>query len=219
MAQAYTKNVWTQGALPAVDATVLIGWENGIYLASAPLVTSLPGSPVDGQEVNYLADATNGVVWHLVYRAASGKWLMSGGPQLHSEIANGGNGYLAALNNAYGDLGSPSSPGPSIVVPLAGDYYLSYGFFCYFSNISNANPVGYASPQIGATAATDQDSVQAAPGFTVPAGQQHMHNEARTIKKVGLAAGSTIMLKFKYQNAPPVLTDNRWLDLIPIKVG
>src|SRR5262245_59117871 len=27
------------------------------------LVSSLPGSPTDGQEVYYLADATNGVIW------------------------------------------------------------------------------------------------------------------------------------------------------------
>jgi hypothetical protein len=34
------------------------------------LVTALPATPVDGQECHFVADATNGVVWHMKYRAA-----------------------------------------------------------------------------------------------------------------------------------------------------
>jgi hypothetical protein len=35
-----------------------------------PYVTALPPGPVNGQEVFYAADATNGVIWHLRYRSA-----------------------------------------------------------------------------------------------------------------------------------------------------
>lgn len=215
MAAPYTKTSWIED-VTKTDPTNLANMENGIYLASAPIVTSLPGSPVNGQEVNYLADATNGVTWHLVYVGSLGKWVCTGGTPLHAEIANGGNGTGGLAANTYGD---PAAPGPSLVAPLAGDYLLTFGFYCYFSNIGNANPVGMMSPQIGATAAIDQDCVIAAPGFTVPAGQQHMHNEARTIKKTGVAAGTTILMKHKWQNASPVLVDNRFFDLMPVKVG
>lgn len=54
--------------------------------AVAPaLVSTLPASPYDGQEVFYLADAAAGVVWHLCYRAASPsayKWEFVGGASL-----------------------------------------------------------------------------------------------------------------------------------------
>jgi hypothetical protein len=53
------------------------------------LVTVLPGSPFDGQEVFFNADSTNGVIWHLRYRSpASGGgtygWEYVGGPPLTS---------------------------------------------------------------------------------------------------------------------------------------
>ena len=47
-----------------------------------PLVAALPASPTDGQEVRYLADAVNGVIWSLRYRAGSSspyKWEFVGG--------------------------------------------------------------------------------------------------------------------------------------------
>src|SRR4030095_11342304 len=50
-----------------------------------PLVSALPGSPFDGQEIYYLADATNSVIWHLRYRAGSSsayKWEFIGGMYL-----------------------------------------------------------------------------------------------------------------------------------------
>lgn len=79
-------------------------------------VTSLPASPVDGQEVYYLADATTGVVWHLRYRAASSssyKWEFVGGPPLHSANFSGAHN---SSQNYYIDSGI------SLTVPLAGEY-------------------------------------------------------------------------------------------------
>jgi len=47
--------------------------------------TSLPASPKDGQEYDYIADETNGIVWRLRYRSASAsahKWEFVGGAPL-----------------------------------------------------------------------------------------------------------------------------------------
>src|SRR5213080_2977053 len=113
MAQAYTKTTWVPNAPPGVSADRLNNIETGIFLSSAPLVTSLPPTLVDGQECNYLADATNGVVWHLVYRAALGKWLFTGGPDLVARYSS--DVQLAVTNTVY------TIP-VSVVVPIAGDY-------------------------------------------------------------------------------------------------
>jgi|GEM_PF-5745902 hypothetical protein len=92
-----------------------------------PLVTVLPANPVDGQEVYFLADATNGVIWRLRYRAyqADGttpnpstfKWEVVGGAPLLSATDTtirqlpAGTTTYTALTGAL-----------SITVPLAGDY-------------------------------------------------------------------------------------------------
>lgn len=85
-----------------------------------PIVTALPPTPVDGQEVRFLADATNGIVWNLRYRAASAsayKWEVLGGPALDVES-------WGTLSVASG--GSPVNDASNVItVPLAGQYDFS----------------------------------------------------------------------------------------------
>jgi hypothetical protein len=106
-------------------------------VTNIPLVTSLPASPVDGQEVYYVADATNGVIWHLRYRAAapgSYKWEMVGGSGLYVwDPASTGNG---AIQNAWTD--GTDGAKPTITLPLAGDYDLEdVGFYYIYENAVN----------------------------------------------------------------------------------
>jgi hypothetical protein len=82
-------------------------------------VTALPSSPVDGMEVYYqsAAMATNGIVWHLRYRAASAsayKWEFVGGSQLVARYGS----VVAVSATSYTNIG----PTPFLVFPLAGDY-------------------------------------------------------------------------------------------------
>ena len=91
---------------------------------SATYVTTLPSSPVDGQEVYYQADGTNGVIWHLRYRSGSAstyKWEYVGGTALSSEVP-ASEGIPAS--GSYGNL---ATVGPSVTVPLAGDYDIYAG--------------------------------------------------------------------------------------------
>jgi hypothetical protein len=94
-----------------------------VPLASAPLVTSLPSAPIVGQEVRYVADATNGVYWNLHYDGlGTYPWKFIGGRELTSMVlANQGVGLTT---NTYIDLGTV---GPQITVPLAGDYRIEWG--------------------------------------------------------------------------------------------
>lgn len=84
----------------------------------AGTVTVLPGSPVDGQVVNFLADAATGVIWQLRWRAAGGtyKWEFVGGtPMKHKvdtdEAFTGGTTYVDG-----------ATVGPRLTLPLPGEY-------------------------------------------------------------------------------------------------
>jgi hypothetical protein len=89
------------------------------------LVTALPENSVDGQEIIYVADAANGVVWRFRYREASSsthKWEFVGGSSLNMGV-KGGNEWTPAHINEAEIIPS----GPSITVPLAGDYDFTAG--------------------------------------------------------------------------------------------
>jgi hypothetical protein len=62
-----------------------------VPLASAPLVTSLPSTGnIDGQEVRYLIDDTNGTIWNLRWRASANRWEpISGFESDRNRIING----------------------------------------------------------------------------------------------------------------------------------
>ena len=94
-----------------------------VATASPPqYVTSLPSNPVDGQTVVYAADATNGVMWTLRYRAASSssyKWEVIGGPPMSAY--NYDSGALTTSGTAYTVV---TITNPSLTLPLAGDYML-----------------------------------------------------------------------------------------------
>lgn len=169
----------------------------------APLVTALPSSPVDGQRVDYLADPA-GVVWPLRYRAAepgAHKWYAAGATAVHAAVDASVSSTLAA----YGDLSG--SPGPAITLPLAGDFDVTHG--AEIDASVGGTATGRQSFAVGATSASDADSVHAGPAVTsTPMCQR---------RKTGLAASTTITAKYKAPNGATFL--RRWLAVTPIRVG
>jgi hypothetical protein len=95
--------------------------------------------------VYYLADAANGIVWHLRYRAASSspyKWECVAGGALIAEVGAGGTviGSIYAL---------PSGSNAAVALPLAGDYEVQVfanvqtsatGMAVFVTPAVNANP-------------------------------------------------------------------------------
>jgi hypothetical protein len=83
---------------------------------------SLPGSPVNGQELYFQADAGTGAVWHLRYdsslRSGAGAWSVMGGPPLSSYWTGGS----STTSTSYVDLGGA----PSITAPVSGYYLMTY---------------------------------------------------------------------------------------------
>lgn len=96
---------------------------DGYSSVSPPLRTTLPGSPVDGQEIYYQADVTNGVVWHLRYRAGAStyKWECLGGARLRAGVT-ASNAWTSPA--AFAWQNAPG--GPAVTLPLAGEYELDW---------------------------------------------------------------------------------------------
>lgn len=120
------------------------------------LVTSLPGSPSDGQEVYYQAtdgDGTSSVIWHLRYRAGSSqpyKWEFVGGGKLVVERA-------VNIGAASGSAYTTYDTGPALALPLAGVYDIEV--YSQSAQVENVGNQGWISYQIGATAAVDTDGI------------------------------------------------------------
>jgi hypothetical protein len=178
---------------------------------SAPArVTSLPGSPVDAQEVYYVADATNGVIWHLRYNAGSAsayKWEFVGGPNLYAEVQTG-EGTASAT---FADL---ATVGPSITVPLAGDYLVSIGVRI---NATTAAVYGRMSFAVGGTAAAVNDSAEAT-SINGTSGLYDYMSAFQTTRKLAVAAAAAIVAKYNAGGATATF-QNRRLLVAPIRVG
>jgi hypothetical protein len=174
-------------------------------------VTSLPASPQPGDICIYqnASMATNGIRWLLQYNAASGstyKWEFIGGSSLYGEVAGQEN-----MGNAGGTWWALATAGPSITLPLGGDYFISNGFSFAGQAIQ---VVAYMSYDIGATGAIMADAVGAAwPAITYP----DLSSPMRKQRKNALPA---VVLTSKYSNSGGnVGFAHRWIEATPIRVG
>lgn len=172
------------------------------------VVSSLPGSPTDGQEVYYqnAAMATAGIMWHLRYRAAATtyKWeVLGGGPFMeHASAAT------TRAVSTYGDLTSGAMS--TWTIPLVGEYEVEIG-----ASLSPgaAGQGFYMSIAIAGATALDADSVLA---YCVSSlGQWDV---SRKMKKV-FAATDTVVPKFKQQGATAGNVTNRYICIKPIRVN
>jgi hypothetical protein len=119
--QTLNANAWYDLSVIEFDTETVTSYSSGFIQVNAPTrVTSLPVAPYDGQEVYYVADAANGILWHLRYNAASAsayKWECVGAPAA-----------LCAANESSVTLAvGVADTANAIVLPLAGDYEVSWG--------------------------------------------------------------------------------------------
>lgn len=191
----------SNGCVTTSDTTQTGGvrWENH------GIVDTLPGSPVDGQECTYqnAVMATAGVVWRFKYRAAraSYKWEFIGGCAL--PCAN----PVATQQGSTGSYGALATAGPTVVVPLAGDYHVTTE-----AEIFNASGVvGFMSYDIGGTGAVDVDAIT---GYIASsAGQSSC---SRTKRKFISADATTLTTKYKGVGC---FFAHRNIQITPIYVG
>ena len=169
--------------------------------APSDILTALPGSPIDGQVIYYNADSTNGVVWQLRYRSASAsayKWEFIGGSPLVSTVVTS----ETTTSTSFTDL---ATVGPSITVPLAGDYDVEIGGFTLSSGAS-VTVQGFA---VGATVATDAESVR---------GNANQSNPRMRYRKTAIAASTIIRMKYRVASLTGTF-ETRQILVYPVRVG
>lgn len=207
---------------PATNATYTYGgvtWKyDGVkwrLLATTPvvsLVTSLPTSPTDGQEVYYQASGdmeTNGIVWHLRYRSAGGtyKWEYLGGPPLSKEFpGNNQNPYT----QTFADVNTPAS---TFDVPRAGTYVVSLGASMFInSGVSLARI--RLSYKVGTAIADVGDGIY----LDVPR-NTHMANHYRDRVKT-FSSPTTLTLQFRCEEAGiAAYVQHPYLAVTPIRIS
>ena len=179
-----------------------------VQTPNAPLVTSLPSNAIDGQEVRYLADNTNGIIWNFRYRAGSPstyKWEFIGGAHLASLTG----GVESTTSNSYVAL---ATAGPVITLPLAGDYDVTA--LCDGANVAGTTYAGVMSYDVGGTSAND-----AWGAWTLVVGPGYGNTTTYTYRHTGLAASTTLTSKYKSPQSVQVYFARRRLSAIPVRVS
>lgn len=182
------------------------GWQ--FLHARAVPVTSLPASAVDGQEIEYVADAANGVRWRFRYNASSSsshKWECIGGPvPLSGEIL----AEETTTSAVYTDL---ATVGPNITLPFAGDYDFEWGFRGY---PSSANQDALCALYVG-TAQTDS---YASDVYSLSAASGFIPSDFRRTRLPGVAAGALAKLVYRVTGGTGFF-QKRNLHVWPVRVG
>jgi hypothetical protein len=183
-----------------------------------PLVTALPGSPVDGQEIFF--DAGGGVIWHFRYNAGSAstlKWEFVGGSAMFSAVA----AQESRGSTSYGDL---ATVGPSIVLPagLGGEWEIEFGAgISYVSASGGTATAPFYAYMTPSSPSGDIDALRVQTPAT-PA-QLALEPVMRRIKKGPL--GGTLTMQYRSDQTTgsgSTITFNyekRWMSVRPIRVG
>lgn len=202
---------------PASDRSVDSFWlPIGV---DAPLLGALPNSPVDGQRIYYLADASNGIIWTLRYRAyaldgvtanpSPYKWEVLGSPTpLVTTGVAATNASLAP--STWVDINSPVS----VTVPLAGDYDVDAR-----SGMQNFTSGGhiYMGVRVGATDPTPDVNTGAA---TQPSAGQWV-NATLNQRIAAVPAATVLTLRYRHLGTNPsnLYRGSAALAVTPIRVG
>lgn len=172
-------------------------------------VTSLPSSPVDGQTVVYAADATNGVMWTLRYRAASSssyKWECIGGTALTASVATA----QGTTSGTYTDL---STAGPTITLPLAGDYDIGIAAAMSSTTTGYGGNVSFSVSGGAASSAADADGM-----LMLDANANIAESSSTVTRKTGLTAAAVTM-RYRMTVGGTATFSNRKLSITPVRVG
>lgn len=165
---------------------------------------ALPGAATAGDEIVFqtaaMAALASPVMWDLRYDGA--KWLPIGATPLFAEVVAGQNG---APSGAYGNL---ATAGPSIDLPVAGEFDVEIGCYIQCGGGDDAR-MSYA---IGGTAAVDADMIRG----QAPTSISGFHG-GRPRRKTGLGA---VTLQAKYRSVAGNPTyERRWMRVTPVRLG
>lgn len=172
-------------------------------------VVALPGAPFDGQEIYFVADDVKGILWRFKYHAASVsayKWEFVGGSSFYDEVET-----VESTNSlAFTSL---TTAGPSITLPLAGEYDIQTGFNGFNDAAGGDAIMSYA---IGATAAVDADRIESYSGSA----SSVQGSVGRNRRKIIAASAQAIVSKYRRGGGGGNATfEKRWMRITPVRVG
>lgn len=189
-----------------------MGWSFYTPDVDASIGTALPSNPVDGQEftlVDSLSAPTYSWKFRYVSAKSSNKWVFVGGaPAVAAVTAS------EAVSNtaAYVD---PTTAGPTISLPYAGDYYVHLSANAYADTDYRT---WYFAAKAGTATASDDD---AAYGGNTNSGVA-IRSYSRSLKKTYSAA---MDIKMVYKagtlvgGSPTITFSQRVLTIVPIAIG
>lgn len=163
------------GATPPLSSEQLWLDTDEAEIPRVSMVTALPSSPVDGQEVYYVTPARD-TFWHLRfdsqwYSVDGRGWVFLGGAPL---LAENPTDQTYALNSTTWQ--DAQTPGPSVTLPLAGTYDYSYACQQYSSGQTTAGALSAALGIGGSMAPAGVDITQ---GYTAAGIAVHNSRQAR----------------------------------------
>lgn len=180
-----------------------------------PVVSVLPAGPTDGDEIYFQTTAmatANTPPWHLRYRATNPdgsanasayKWEFLGGGSLSSLVA----AFEGTASAGFADV---TTVGPSVTLPLAGDYTL---IATAQVQAPTAN-LAAAALKLGAAATSDEESIVAS--GELQGGLQG--TPSRTMVRRGLAAAAVIKMQYRSTSGTSTF-GRRELVVRPERVG
>jgi hypothetical protein len=180
------------------------GW---VQTGLPPVVTTLPTSiAVEGFRVIY-DTGTSGVRWDLVYDTSDGTtypWLFVGGPPLLAEVST----EEGTTSTTYAAL---ATAGPSVTLPLAGDYDVRGGAYVNNDTDSRGAQMSY---DIGGTGAVDADIF----AYLFQTGATIVSSMSRDMRKTALTAVA-LTCKYKALVGGTAKFGRRWISATPVRVG
>jgi Collagen triple helix repeat (20 copies) len=170
--------VWLDPTTAPPDHSYVWVDPDDVAVSGTPLVvTSLPSSPTDGQEVYYKVNEDT--FWFLRYNAAATapyKWLFLGGSDMYAYVSSGASGLT---QTSYTDVPT----GPTMTVPLLGVYDITSS--AYIAGTAAADY--HYAPNFGGAGANDLDALQV---WGDTGNEKHYYE--RVIRKT-LTAGGIVM--------------------------
>ncbi len=167
------------------------------------LVTELPKSPTKGDRCQFIADKTNGIIWHLVYDGeGTYPWKKIGGPPLFAEVA----AQQTTSSTSYTNLGTT---GPTVTAPAVKMESL-VTLQAQMQGESSAI-ITYIGLSVGGAAAVEVDYSYSETGrITVPG--------CKTVSGITSTASQTFQMKYR-TNTGTSAWAKRTLQVDPIRVG
>ena len=171
---------------------------------TAPPVSTLPTAPVDGEVAIYSHSQGK---WALKYQDSDAYWYFVGGAPLFAVIDTLQG--TAATHTTYQAL---TTAGPSITVPLAGDYIIEIASFQLHS-VADTSQFHSYSLNDGGTAASDTWAA------TSNAPNTSYYSSASSQRKhTGLTAATAIASMYRSAAANQASFNSRSMSVLPVRV-